>query len=176
MTTSPSPTRYPIESFGPELLQLLIKGGSEVVWIGPLPWYRCFALQARLNTLRSKMRKSQHPAYPVAARAKVSILWGKRAGLGDEPELKTSRIAKPLDREWPCKIRVQPQDFDFRADIEAAGVKIGGEPAKPPQAPKAPPSSLQQLPFVSPSPIEAAEAGDLDSLESWLGKGRRGGK
>ena len=75
-------TKYPIESFGPQLMEALVKGGREKVMIpfeGEDGKRTAHGFQRRIHTLRQRMREESHPDYLIATRARVSILWGEKA-------------------------------------------------------------------------------------------------
>lgn len=109
----------PLESFGPELLAALIKGGREEVRI-PFPQYRQASyFRARLHQLRNVMRSENHPMASVASKARVILLYGEKAGLAPVPD---SGPKGPKDRSVPAVIVIKPQDAEFATILAAAGV------------------------------------------------------
>lgn len=100
-------TRYPIESFGPELLALLQKAGRSIepVELSFEKRRDAESLRARLHTLRSKMREQDHPEFHVAARVKISIIADEQGPSGrDKP---ARMILRQRDSEFASIIRDQ---------------------------------------------------------------------
>jgi hypothetical protein len=93
-------TKYPIESFGPQLMSALKRGGRE-----------------RITTLRQRMRQLEHPDYMIATRAKVSLFWGSKA------------VEQGAPAEWRdddegtrgALIVIQPRDSEFESILSKAG-------------------------------------------------------
>lgn len=116
-------TKYPIESFGPEIMAALTKGSQEEYSI-TLPSYRdAVRFQQRIHMLRKRMREEQHPLYTVAARVHISLAWGIDAGF---PEVATTVIGKgnrvPVDRSAKTKVTLKPRDSEFTAALLEAGI------------------------------------------------------
>lgn len=117
-------TRYPVSSFGPELMDILIRGARERIEIA-FPDGRTMAhFQARIHALRASMRRENHSQYALATRARTSRSW-KRG----EPNT-------------DCVLIVQPNDAQFTSILRAAGIKasehtkdllddVNDQPAKP---------------------------------------------
>lgn len=104
-------SRYPVSSFGPELMAILVKGSTEEVRL-PCPDRKTMRnLQARLHMLRGAMAREKHQMYEVVTRARTSQSW--KIG-GDN---------KPHD--WALVVR--PQDSQFADIIKKAGITV--EPA-----------------------------------------------
>lgn len=102
-------TRYPIESFGPELLALLQKAGRSIEPV-TLSFERrrdAESLRARLHTLRSKMREQDHPEFHVAARVKISIFAEQQGPAGRDKPAKM--VLRQRDSEFASIIREQAQ-------------------------------------------------------------------
>lgn len=112
-------TGFPVSSFGPELMALLLKGAHEPVELR-LSWRRANYLRKRLNHLRSQMRKENHQAYELAARAKVRVI----VPPGTETRRTISGNSIPKDHEAMTIVRVSPQDEEWTELIRAAGVDI----------------------------------------------------
>lgn len=148
-------SKYPVASFGPELLNFLRKAGQEKVVVvfadegEPQGKGKKTAhnFQRRVNTLRSKMREENHPDYKFVYRVKVSIFWGADA------------IPHGASKEWEHDTKGdrgaivvgQPHDLEFRDALVKAGLSF--DPPKP-EAPKVyepepegeeVPQTLQQL-------------------------------
>jgi hypothetical protein len=110
-------TKYPIESFGPQLMQALIRGGREKVVI-PFPGEngdgkrKAHSFQRRIHTLRSRMRQEEHPDYMIATRAKVSIMWGEKATEYGHPEWKDDDQG-----QRGALIVIRPQDSEFEDEL-----------------------------------------------------------
>lgn len=138
-------SRFPIESFGPELMTLLLKGGREQVILRGT--YRKLSnFRTRIGLLRTQMILQKHKMYPVASRAGFLLLWGKRAGeflasrnepvpagFLSDPSFKTKKNYNryPIDRDVPALLVVQPRDLQFRSLLEDAGItsaEIGSTP------------------------------------------------
>jgi hypothetical protein len=109
----------PLTSFGPEILATLLKGSREEVVLD-MPYNEAVELRKRMHFLRARMRQDKHELASIVAGAKVTIRWG--------PEVATSTSRKgvkyPTDSHSLVQLVVRPQDYTFRAAIEAAGVKI----------------------------------------------------
>jgi hypothetical protein len=119
------PRRAYIESYGPELLQALLKGSRTTVKL-TTTYRRGVVFRRRLNELRSVMREQKHPLAPVVARAKVELEYGRRAGRAHVPERQSSRnVRYPVDPNVPAVITIKPHDSEFRDQLIAAGVPSG---------------------------------------------------
>ena len=113
---SPVTSRNPIESYGPELLAALIEGSKNTVVFKfrdtKLKTGRQQAqyLQVRLHTLRSHMRKNNHPEYKIVARCHTSCRWGRE--VDDE-----------FTRQgFTATLSLYPKDSEFRDAFAAAGI------------------------------------------------------
>lgn len=130
----------PIESFGPELLALLLRGGLERVELVCPSYNFAVRLQQRINSLRAEMRRALHPQYSIAARVKVAILWGPRAAeqtqrnkdvdFGLPEEIANKRNARrPREGEgYKTLLVLEPHDIQFRSVINAAGITVDDKP------------------------------------------------
>lgn len=127
-------TKYPISSFGPELMAFLVKSGREQVILkfeGPRGKAAANTFRRRIHTLRQRMRQENHSDYPIAARAKVSIFWGEDA------------IPFGAPQEWKEDFRGhrgayvvgRPHDTEFLSVLQEAGVTVDRPPLSDP-APK----------------------------------------
>ena len=105
--TRPKASRYPVTSFGPELMAILLKGAREKVSI-PCPDQRFMKhLQMRLQMLRGAMAREKHPQYNLVTRARTTRKWNTALG-------------KDVD----CVLVVQPNDAQFTDALRAAGVTV----------------------------------------------------
>jgi hypothetical protein len=115
-------SKYPIESFGPELMAALLKGSRErlvVPFVGESGKRMAHSFQKRIHTLRQRMREEKHPSYVIAARAMVSIFWGERAvGVHD--------CAKEWGDDYNGNrgaiIVIRPRDSEFTDILAEVGV------------------------------------------------------
>lgn len=114
-------TKFPIESFGPELMQALVRGGREK-FIIPFPGAegagkrKAHKFQQRIHMLRGRMRNEKHPDYPLAARVRVSLFWGDKAVAQGAPKEWTGDDAGNLG----AFIVIRPQDSEFADDLAKA--------------------------------------------------------
>lgn len=124
-------TKFPIESFGPQLMAALVGGGRSRLIIpfeGPLGKKLAHNFQRRIHMLRSRMRELNHPDYIVAARAKATILWGEKAADAD-PKFEDWRI--DFDGRRGAIIVIAPRDSEFEEVLAKAGVGVGTTPTAP---------------------------------------------
>lgn len=156
---SRSKTRYPVESFGPELMAVLLKGSREKVILKfegaeGAGKKQAHAFHRRIHTLRSKMREEDHPDFNLAARALVSIFWGARA---------TQEGGDKVPVEWASDIAgkrgaiivLRPRDSEFDDILKQAGVEV--------PKPSIPETYITQPP--------ADEQASLDALMDDLARG-----
>lgn len=116
---------YPIESFGPELMAALLEGARKQVDL-KLNFRDANFFRARINHLRKRMREMDHPEFPLAAKARIQILWGLDAGMPQVEEVISSRrVRRPKDDSAPCILRLSPQDQQFAKVLKEAGVEAG---------------------------------------------------
>jgi hypothetical protein len=119
-------TKFPIESFGPELMTALLKGGRErlaIPFAGPdgAGKRKAHMFQRRIHTLRQRMRQENHPDYMLATRARVSLFWGERAvDEGGPPEWR-----EDPDGHLGALIVIRPHDSEFSDILSQAGIKAG---------------------------------------------------
>lgn len=119
-------SKTPIESFGPELMALLLKGALGEVRV-KMTYKRAVLLRRRIYQLRHAMREANDPNYTLAARAKLSILWGEKAGLApsQSPDIHNSKnVPRPADTSCDAIFVVAPHDSEFTKALQDAGVKI----------------------------------------------------
>lgn len=106
-------TKYPIESFGPELMKALVRGSREKVILtfdgaDGSGKKRAHGFQRRIHTLRQRMRQLNHPDYVLATRAKCSILWGEKAAQYGKKEWEADDQG-----QRGALIVIQPHDSEF---------------------------------------------------------------
>lgn len=113
------PSRYPVASFGPELMAALVKGAEERIEIKLETAREMQWLQQRIHMLRGAMGKEKHPNYSLVQRARTSRQW-------DEPE-GTPRTGKPTKFARNFRLVIEPNDVQFKSALEAAGIVIDTE-------------------------------------------------
>lgn len=123
-------TKYPIASFGPELMAFLTKSGREKVVLrfeGERGFSQASIFRRRIHTLRQQMRIENHPDHKFAARAKVRIVFGDAA------------VDEGGPKEWAgddshhrgALVIGQPHDMEFNEVLQQADLEIrrpSGEP------------------------------------------------
>lgn len=109
------PSRYPVDSFGPELMAALVKGSREIITIPCPDAATLLFLQQRIHMLRGAMGREKHPNYTLVQRARTSRMW-------DEPDGK--RVAKPTKAATNFRLIIQPNDHQFADLIKQAGVDV----------------------------------------------------
>jgi hypothetical protein len=114
--TRPKLGRYPVSSFGPELMALLIKASRERVEVPCQSMAQMKALQQRIHNLRGAMNRERHPQYVIATRVHTSCTWDHDAF----PVTKKRQFPKDATG---CKLVLYPRDSQFAGILEAAGIK-----------------------------------------------------
>lgn len=105
MTTLPK-TKYPIESFGPELMEFLLSVGRGKTLVLSFPQRKdATRFRMRVHMLRQRMRETDHPDYKVAAKARLSLRWEDGKGPND-----------------PATLTGRPFDTEFKDVLKSAGV------------------------------------------------------
>lgn len=101
-----------IESFGPELMQVLLAAGKGEVVTLDFPTRRLAKrFQMRLHMLRQRMREENHHDWKTVMRARTSLKWEKSGGPDD-----------------PATLTVMPHDEEFKDVLK--NVRIGGQEVK----------------------------------------------
>lgn len=127
-------TKYPLESFGPELLAALCKGSLERVVIpflgaGGIGRRLAITFQRRIHTLRQRLRASGHPQYTLTTRAKVSVFWGHRAvEEGLVPAQDRAAWNNDHAGDLGAYVVIQPRDSEFTEILARAGISIARSP------------------------------------------------
>lgn len=132
-------TKYPLESFGPELMAALLKGGLErivIPFFGPEGKKKAHNFQRRIHTMRRRMADVQHPNYMVATRARVSLFWGESAYKIDPKQFLDFK--EDYNGHRGAVIVIQPHDMEFRDVLTKAGVEVTGDMAAPIDLPTLP--------------------------------------
>lgn len=156
--TRPKASRYPVSSFGPRLMELLLKGAQDEVRI-PCPDMRTMKhIQMRLHMLRGAMGREKHPHYQLSTRARTALTWDFEAF----PMKQRDRF--PMDAT-NCVLIVKPNDAQFDKVLSDAGIE-------PTQAAKdileeeaLPPSPNN--PIIEPSPPKVAPTPFLSPYEKF---------
>lgn len=115
-------TKFPIESFGPQLMDALVGGGRGRVTIlfeGKDGKRMAHNFQRRVHTLRSRMREENHRDYVIAARAKVSIYWGEKAA---EQDPRCKLWVDDHNGHRGALIIIAPRDSEFEDVLRASGI------------------------------------------------------
>lgn len=114
--TRPKTGRYPVSSFGPELMALLIRASRERVEVPCNSMAQMKNLQMRLHMLRGAMNKERHAQYPIVTRVHTSCTWDSEK----HPSTKSKQFPKDATN---CKLVLYPKDSQFADILEAAGIK-----------------------------------------------------
>ena len=135
--TRPKVSRYPVSSFGPELMAILLKGSRERVEI-PCPDQRTMRhLQMRLQMLRGAMGREKHPQYTLVTRARTSRTWDAAVGVNER-----------------CVLVVQPNDSQFAPALKSAGIAVTDNERdildNVPESPTGPPTVPDIIDDVTP--------------------------
>ena len=146
MTRLKNPSRYPVSSFGPELMALLIKGSREEVKVPCESRQQMRALQQRIHMLRGAMAREKHNLYSVVTRARTSQNW---------------QIDEATGKPCSFALFVRPQDSQFADILNKAGVKptdADGEllldSALPPEPSNEPQPTIAEVPEKPLSPYD----------------------
>lgn len=120
-------SRYPVSSFGPELMAVLLKGAREEVRIPCRDAKQAQHLQARIHALRGAMNREKHPQYELSTRARTARDWK----IGEDGKAKDFALI------------IRPNDSQFADIIKAAGIEVTDErdlleETAPPLTPKDP--------------------------------------
>lgn len=122
---------HTVDHFGPEIMAALLRGSKESFAVS-MPYREAVRFHMRLNSLRKAMRETEHEKYPVVAKTKIRIVFGKDAGFPEVPVTRNSKnTAHPVDRSTPSKVIIEPHDREFAAALEKAGItadELQGDP------------------------------------------------
>lgn len=113
--------RYPVSSFGPEVMAALIKGSQEKVILkftnadGKSAMTKAIYLQHRIHTLRAMMREENHEHAELVTRARTSRMWGAKVGEAHAPDHKGEKYVE---------LHIYPNDSQFASIFAEAGVEL----------------------------------------------------
>src|SRR5215469_12720614 len=103
MTQKRTRRAHPVSSFGPELLEALVRGGERELII-ELPEVRnATYMVQRLYELRKRMREEEHPQWELVSRCRIS-----NVRTIDGKPVKTNIV------------RIRPYDAEFRHALDRA--------------------------------------------------------
>ena len=150
--TRPKASRYPVSSFGPRLMELLLRGAQEEVRI-PCPDMRTMKhIQMRIQMLRGAMGREKHPQYGLSTRARTSCTW-------DTEKHPTSPKGRFPMEATNCVLIVKPNDAQFDKVLGDAGIEATQaakdilEEEAIPEAPKNPIIEPTPKPQPAPTPF-----------------------
>lgn len=149
--------RYPVSSFGPEMMAALKKGAVEKLVLKFPNLKAATFFHHRLHTLRSAMREEQHPDAELVSRARASKVWG--AKLGEE-------YANDFKGLKACHIVIEPNDAQFNAVLAEAGVTVEAPQVALTQTEQAALAPLEVAPPVAGDPYADFKGGDGSSENS----------
>src|SRR5262245_18500354 len=107
--------RYPVSSFGPEMMAALKEGAVDRVVLKFPNLKTATFFHHSLHTLRAAMRAENHPDAELVSRARASKIWGARLGEG---------FADDFKGEKGCNVVIQPNDAQFGEAPQEAGVEV----------------------------------------------------
>lgn len=161
--TRPKLGRYPVSSFGPELMELLIRGSKEEVRVPCESMKQMKFLQMRIQMLRGAMAREKHAQYPLATRARTTVTWNTEK----HPSRKGKQF--PMDAE-DCVLIIRPNDSQFAEILEKAGIKPSQGAADVLNDLPLPESSIDTSLLHAPEPdSETTDVPDLDPYAKFKG-------
>lgn len=107
--------RNRLETFGPELMKILLEGSKRPLKPRPMDWRDAKRFQIRVNGLRSALREAKHPDYVAVARTRCAVF---RRNEQDPQHKMYAKYAKEYGVEPECFLVIQPQDIEFRSFLE----------------------------------------------------------
>lgn len=115
------PRHFPLESFGNELLQILLKAAREKVTL-TFPkekggYATATVVRQRLYGLRNSMRKNNHEHYNLVSGLIAKIAWDP-----SEVVEKVGRNMVPQDRKAPVTLVIDHRDRELKEIAVAAGI------------------------------------------------------
>lgn len=108
-------TKYPLESFGPELIEAMKKAALGVVRVRFASKRKAHVFQQRIHMLRGRMERANHPDFKLVAKVRTSLLYGTKA----DPSW-PDRGSR--DMEQPAIVELKPYDIEFISELREAGV------------------------------------------------------
>lgn len=112
----------PLESYAPELLDLLLRGAQSPVEV-KLSYKECVNTRLRLAQLRVTMRKLDHPMTKLAERAQVKIIIPADTPSGIRLDHRRNKY--PRDKNDICILQVSPVDHKIAGLLRAQGIDGG---------------------------------------------------
>lgn len=116
--------RYPVASFGPEIMAALVKGSTERVVLKFPTNAAATQFQHRVHTLRSMMREENHPNTALVARARCSRVWGAKLADLHPNDSEMKQYENDHRGQRCCHLVIQPNDIQFAAILKEAGVEV----------------------------------------------------
>lgn len=113
--------RYPVSSFGPEIMAALIKGSNEKVILKfrkdgtRSAMTQAIYLQHRIHTLRAMMRTEGHDSSELVSRARTSRVWGEKVDHTHKDDVKGEQYVE---------LHIYPNDSQFESVFKEAGVDV----------------------------------------------------
>lgn len=118
--TRPKNSRSPVSSFGPELMEALIRASRDRVEI-PFPDMNTMRhFQMRIHMLRGAMQRERHPSYSLVTRVHTSCQWDFS---------KHPKGAKYPRDATDCVLLMYPKDSQFKDILKNVGI-VPGEAAQ----------------------------------------------
>lgn len=125
-------SKHTIETFGPEIMAILKEAAIERKMIRGT-WKELQAFRLRISLLRKAMQREKHELYPIAARVRSQLLFGKKARDADpqnrldypDPEVKKytkNGYEKPRDTSIKAVLILQPADLQYRSLLAQVGI------------------------------------------------------
>ena len=111
-------TARPVESFGPELFELLKRAATTRIDF-QLSYRRATRLRQRLYQLREAMRLASHEQYNLVSRVRITVDWPD-----DTPVVKAGRNNVPRDKNVLCEVILRPNDSEFSDLLDLAGITL----------------------------------------------------
>ena len=115
--TRPKIGRYPVSSFGPELMALLVKASQNRVEVPCKSMNQMKSLQMRIHSLRGAMGREKHSQYGLVTRVHTSCTWD----FEQFPSTKAKQFPK---NATGCKLVLYPKDSQFTDILNAAGITV----------------------------------------------------
>ena len=147
--------KTPVSSFGPEIMQALLRGAKERFEL-VLPYREAVRFAMRINSLRRAMYDESHSEATLVQKTRVRVRWGEAGGFDKTPEKHSSRnVPFPVDREAPSRLIIEPHDSEFTEALLKAGIEA---------------DKLKSDPLADYTPVSTVpEPGSEDYLDQVLG-------
>lgn len=106
-----------VQSFGPQILQLLTLGAKNTVEFR-LPWRKAIRLRQRIYQLRAAMQREEHSLYPLVSKVQLDIT-----------EYPDARRPPTQGRDHPVRCTLGPGDHEYDDLLTQLGLEpVGSEP------------------------------------------------